>query len=268
MDWAFSPQGLEVRRRNEAFGHLESTCGPPSLKRTSFMRRSRQWGFSLIELLVVVAVIAILAALLLPVLGQAKDKAKRAACMSNLRQIGVAFALYLSEQQDRFPDRRDLKQSLGYQPWGSWPPSDPRSGWALLVLREELKNDAVWLCPAIESSPLRDVEQCRQSVSNGPAAPFSTYWMWRFDRVDDPVPLDNFWGKTIDQSVADLRQLNSAFIGVPEGVADVEMAVDPYFPNTVASLAPELRGRAVHRGGRNRLFLDWHVEFFKDLRTR
>jgi prepilin-type processing-associated H-X9-DG protein len=44
--------------------------------------------------------------------------------------------------------------------------------------------------------------------------------------------------------------------------------VDPYFPSTIGSLPEKIKGRAVHAGGRNRLFLDGHVQFLKDSRTR
>ncbi|MEZ0326206.1 MAG: type II secretion system protein [Fimbriimonas sp.] len=57
-------------------------------------------GFTLIELLVVIAIIAILAAILFPVFAQAKDSAKQIACMSNMRQLGIAAKLYQGDQDD------------------------------------------------------------------------------------------------------------------------------------------------------------------------
>jgi prepilin-type N-terminal cleavage/methylation domain-containing protein/prepilin-type processing-associated H-X9-DG protein len=108
-------------------------------------------GFTLIELLVVIVIIAILAALLFPVFSQAKVKGKQADCMSNLKEIGVAVALYESDSDDHFP--------LGHAP-----ESDPLSSFDgggdyephfIELLRPYIKNrnaEGIWRCK-VDPSP-------------------------------------------------------------------------------------------------------------------
>ena len=220
----------------------------------------------MIELLVVIAVIAILASLLLPALGKAKQKARQSACLSNLRQIGFAFALSLDERRDRFPDERALKTSLGYRPWADWPPSDPRAVWAAVTLSNYLGNDSAWMCPGLATSRLREAKQAVQNFRAGDDNAVTGYWLWRFDRNSDPVPLDNFWNKTADAALNDLVMANNPAIGKPSSLSDVELVVDVYFPNTIPSVAPALSGRAAHPSGRNRLMLDLSVSFWRDPR--
>ena len=218
-------------------------------------------AFTLIELLVVLAIIAILAAILFPAFAQAREMARQTDCLSNQKQLGLAFQMYASDYDERLPDRRDLKDSLGFRGWGTaWPPSDPRGGWAALVLQPYYRSEPTLLCISA-SSVFRGVPQVAQATPAGT----TWFWLWRFDRPE--ISLTTLWGKSVEQGVADLRAANDPLVGQPDGPADVELAVDPYFPRTILSVPAALKGKSVHQGGRNRVFLDGHVKWLRDIRT-
>jgi prepilin-type N-terminal cleavage/methylation domain-containing protein/prepilin-type processing-associated H-X9-DG protein len=81
--------------------------------------RVSKTAFTLIELLVVIAIIAILAAMLLPALAKAKDTAKRGACISNTRQVAIAFKLFLGDNSDRFPKAVTEREATDSARWGA-----------------------------------------------------------------------------------------------------------------------------------------------------
>jgi prepilin-type N-terminal cleavage/methylation domain-containing protein/prepilin-type processing-associated H-X9-DG protein len=169
-------------------------------------------GFTLIEILVVISMIAMLAAILFPIFAQARDKARQAACLSNLRQIGNALALYLQDYDERLPNCCH---------WGrgwSWQGSD-LTGRCLQVgitratprdtflgpeqtpprYIQELahpytRNEDIWFCPSVGRN------RFVQSNRGFPTLGFNgtTYvWIWRADpstgwnpyQARNPIPV-------------------------------------------------------------------------------
>src|SRR5260370_30679808 len=99
---------------------------------------SRTDGFTLIELLVVIAIIAILAAILFPVFAQAREKARQASCMNNLKQMATGMLMYSDDYDHLFPPvlGRDPGEQLIY----------PMS--CMAKLQPYLKSTAVFIDPS------------------------------------------------------------------------------------------------------------------------
>jgi prepilin-type N-terminal cleavage/methylation domain-containing protein len=124
-------------------------------------------GFTLVEMLVVIAIIAILAALLLPSLSAAKDRGKRAACISNMRQLGIAIQNYAEDHEDRAPYGPTappfLHPGYFYPSTGSPTPllslpSGAPVGFGLMLSNELAQTPKVLFCPGSDQTVDADAE--------------------------------------------------------------------------------------------------------------
>lgn len=97
-------------------------------------------GFTLIELLVVIAIIAVLAAILFPVFAQAKEAARKTACMSNLRQIGMGMSMYVGDGDSKYPAWVPHIAPVNGGNSIYFPPD--------LQLMPYVKNEQMWRCPS------------------------------------------------------------------------------------------------------------------------
>ena len=110
------------------------------------LRAVRNWArgaFTLIELLVVIAIIAILAAMLLPALSAAREKARRSACLSNMRQMATAFSAYIGDYGGYYPS---------WSGWAEWNTETVNENSATKVIRSYVRRDGRRICQQIMDS--------------------------------------------------------------------------------------------------------------------
>ncbi len=122
-------------------------------------------GFTLIELLVVIAIIGILAAMVFPVFARARESARKAVCLSNVKNIALAFQMYLADNNDTFPPwehRQEVEDYFYHNPgggdkFGAAAGSDNCTNRVNdanpylrypVILDEYIKNRDVWRCPS------------------------------------------------------------------------------------------------------------------------
>jgi prepilin-type N-terminal cleavage/methylation domain-containing protein/prepilin-type processing-associated H-X9-DG protein len=133
------------------------------MKNIQFPRRRISGGFTLIELLTVIAIIGILAAILIPVVGRVRESARSAQCVSNMRQIGLAVNLYVTDNNGFLPTVNSLSgKDDGWM--DALGPYIPGKRTDLQAGGNTGQGGGVFVCPATEHS-LPDIERLWRSYS-------------------------------------------------------------------------------------------------------
>jgi prepilin-type N-terminal cleavage/methylation domain-containing protein len=196
----------------------------------------RTHGFTLIELLVVIAIIGILAALLLPALSAAREKGRQAACISNLKQIGLALEMYANDNDEYYP------RPIGVADWG-----DPSPGWMEQVF-EYVKNKNVYKCASYPYAR-HQTDYCyfltgRAAYIYGGSSGFAATWR---KLIRDPSVFILGGDTNFDW---------------PSGEPDCDK--DDYTNECMiwGTPASSHYWKAHHKDGLNVLFADYHVKYY------
>jgi prepilin-type N-terminal cleavage/methylation domain-containing protein/prepilin-type processing-associated H-X9-DG protein len=161
-------------------------------------------AFTLIELLVVIAIIAILAAILFPVFAQAREKARQITCMSNLKQLGMAYVMYLQDFDEVFP-RRDNGDPPGSN---ATPNTDPVPGDSNGVVYPYYKNFQMLTCPDetdraqwVDPNNINGLQPQLQAPWAQQYAPWTAAWGWGecygYNGYQDGNPLHDSQGVNV-----------------------------------------------------------------------
>ena len=216
----------------------------------------KQQGFTLIELLVVIAIIAILAAMLFPVLGQAKQRAWNAQCISNLHQIGMGMKMFADDNTDLYPESgNDIH-------WGQVDSSPPdgsgKASWMEQIYQYTM-NTNIYNCPGNVQlppdmrGPFNYFNGCRaaylQFTNEAPlqnnSVRFPSSYVLSGDTCGIPNLTSDEDGGNFDPQDADKDDYTQNCVGGPTNGSPYELW-------------------QVHSGGQNILFVDGHSKWYKN----
>jgi prepilin-type N-terminal cleavage/methylation domain-containing protein/prepilin-type processing-associated H-X9-DG protein len=192
---------------------------------------ARHPGFTLLELLVVISILGMIAALLLPLLTQAREAGRRIACMENLRQIAAAHRLYLDDWDERFPDWRVKELPDDFRLW-------------MATFQPYLHCTAILRCPS-----------SAESRSVGPQ--YADYALCTFGPGGRGTPADPFyhWPEPTVTLATVKRPAETAVVA--DGWTTPSWTIVDGGPLAATLLDPRIR----HSRGLNACFLDGHARW-------
>lgn len=209
-------------------------------------------GFTLIELLVVIAIIAILAAILFPVFAQARESARMASCLSNLKQLGLGTMMYLQDYDEKFPSTKAWGRM--WQDPNDWI-ADPNKPDSLRYLPDMvdpyIKNKDVWFCPTVGRSGRAFGFWGTPPNGLDPAVANGTTYLWQHQTAAcyrDAAGTD---------MISDYVTVSALAQAAVSQVARAPMIHDiPYHGDDIG-----IKGGSFHRGGINVTYADGHAKY-------
>jgi len=210
------------------------------------MRKRRQTGFTLIELLVVIAIIAILAAILFPVFAKARESARKASCLSNLKQLGMATMMYADDHDETYP-------YFFYVPSMAWPGVNlvaPLSG-------PNLYDGGLWIAKLLPYTKNGQLGFCMSVAKDPPdhwVDPTTGHAPTNYS-INAMVVMPDYW-----------PAMNPAKFGnVPPGPCTIGKVKNPTATFIWEDWGQAYSGGATHMGGTNFVCCDGHAKWLKDL---
>jgi prepilin-type N-terminal cleavage/methylation domain-containing protein/prepilin-type processing-associated H-X9-DG protein len=232
--------------------------------------RVNEKGFTLIELLVVVAIISLLAAILFPVFARARENARRASCMSNMKQLGLAFMMYTQDYDDQLP--------TDSSPSGKIPPYS----WDVCIAPYVGVKVAVGASPSIFRCPSDTSADNRRSYS----VPMGGNYLGVTSDTHSIINATFVFGEDYNLSPVTLIGVKTS--DIPEPATTILLAEHPSVPTsttltnlygayngsyvssfTGAATGQDwgIAGSELHFGGWNYLFCDGHVKWMYPRQT-
>jgi prepilin-type N-terminal cleavage/methylation domain-containing protein/prepilin-type processing-associated H-X9-DG protein len=218
----------------------------------------RRKGFTLIELLVVIAIIAILAAILFPVFARAREKARQTACLSNTKQIGLAFMQYVQDYDETYPHTTSWPCPV----WAYLPPGHPYPS----NLNPYIKSMDFWLCPSrdkndtwVGAAGLPATFAYNATLGGGVQFIFSApYWI----QPAAPMTLGGIKAAALTVLSGECVGSSACFIP-PSGAGGNATTIswfgwDPSIPGWGDTVGPHFR----HSDGMNICFADGHAKWY------